>query len=49
MKKDITIIIKEVKRIIIICQIRVLRVIKWKGYRLGKNFVKLICKLNKEE
>ena len=45
-KKDITEIIKEVKRIMVNCQIRDLRDIKLKGYVLCYNFDKLICKLN---
>ena len=44
-KKDITGIIREVKRIMVNCQIRDLRDIKLKGYVLWYNFDKLICKL----
>ena len=48
-KNDINGIIKEVKRLMVICQFRVLRDIKWKGYRLLWNNDKLNCKLNKGE
>ena len=44
MKNDITEIIKEVKRIMVNCQIRDLRDIKLKDYMLRQNFDKLICK-----
>ena len=49
MKKDITGIIKEVKRIMLNCQIRNLMDIKLKGYMLRWDFDKLIFKLKKEE
>ena len=48
MKNDITRIIKEVKRIMVICQFRVLRDIKLKGYMLLYIFDKLIVKMNKD-
>ena len=48
MKNDITGIIKEVKRLMVICQIRVLWDIKLKDYRLFWNCDKLSFKLNKE-
>ena len=48
-KKDITGLIKEVKRLMIICQIKVLWDIKLKDYRLFWNCDKLSFKLNKEE
>ena len=47
-KNDITRIIKEVKRLMVICQIRVLWDIKLKDYRLFWNCDKLSFKLNKE-
>ena len=49
MKNDITKIIKEVKRIMLNCQIKDLMDIKLKGYMLRYNFDKLIFKLKKEE
>ena len=49
MKKDITEIIKKIKRILLNCQIRDLMDIKWKCYRLLWNNDKLNCKLNKGE
>ena len=49
MKKDIIGIIKEVKRIMLNCQIRDLMDIKLKGYMLRLNLDKLIFKLKKEE
>ena len=48
-KRDITRIIKEIKRIMVNCQIGDLMDIKLKAYVLGYNIVKLVCKLNKEE
>ena len=47
MKKDITGLIKEVKRLMVICQIKVLWDIKLKDYSLFWNFDKLSFKLNK--
>ena len=47
-KRDITGIIKEVKRLMVICQIKVLWDIKVKDYRLFWNCDKLSFKLNKE-
>ena len=47
-KNDITGIIKEVKRLMVIFQIRVLWDIKLKDYRLFWNCDKLSFKLNKE-
>ena len=44
-KNDITRIFKEVKVIMVKCQIRDLRVIKLKEYMLLKNLNKLTCKL----
>ena len=46
MKNDIIINIKEVKRIMVNCQIRDLRDIKLKYYVIRKNIDKLFCKLN---
>ena len=46
MENDIIGIIKEVKRIIVNCQIRDLRDIKLKDYVIRKNINKLFCKLN---
>ena len=48
MKKDITGLIKEVKMLMIIFQIKVLWHIKLKDYSLFWNFDKLSFKLNKE-
>ena len=48
-KNDIIGIIKEVKRIMVNCQIKDLMDIKLKAYVLRYNIVKLVCKLNKEE
>ena len=48
MKQDITKIIKEVKRLMVICQIKVLWDINLKDYRLFWNCDKLSFKLNKE-
>ena len=45
MKKDLTEIFKEVKVIMVKCQIRDLRVIKLKDYVLLYNLNKLTCKL----
>ena len=45
MKNDITGIFKEVKVIMVKCQIRDLRVIKLKDYVLLYNLNKLTCKL----
>ena len=48
-KRDITGIIKEVKRIMLNCQIRDLMDIKLKDYMIWWNNDKLNCKLNKGE
>ena len=47
MKNDITGIIKEVTKLMVICQINVLWEIKLKDYRLFWNCDKLSFKLNK--
>ena len=43
-KNDITKIIKEVKVIMVKCQIRDLRDFKLKGYMIKYNIDKLLCK-----
>ena len=48
-KKYITRIIKEVKKIMVNCQIGDLMDIKLKAYVLRYNIVKLVCNLNREE